>query len=193
MKERFKMIASGYLMFIRGGKILLSRRFHTGYEDGKYSLPAGHIEDNETLRAGTCREIREEIGVILHPNDLMLVHVMHRKHLDIRVDYFFTTTKKGLKPKNLEPEKCDDLRWFPLTKLPVNTIAYIRAAIGNYRKKMFYSEFGWEGSGQERLQPPGSAGICQKFNNLKPRDARYDCHADEEEIPCAQRYDVEQA
>ena len=30
-------------MLIRSGKILLSRRFRTGYEDGKYSLPAGHI------------------------------------------------------------------------------------------------------------------------------------------------------
>ncbi len=144
MKERFKMIASGYLMLIRGGKILLSRRFRTGYEDGKYSLPAGHIEDNETLRTGTCREIKEEIGVSLHPEDLALVHVMHRKHLDIRVDYFFTTKKKDLKPKNIEPQKSDDVAWYPLTKLPINTIPYIRAAIENYRKHIFYSEFGWE-------------------------------------------------
>ncbi len=192
-KDRFKMIASGYLMLVRGGKILLSRRFQTGYEDGNYSLPAGHIEDNETLTDGTCREVKEETGIILRPSDLRLVHVMHRKHIDIRMDFFFMATLSRYTPKNLEPEKCDDLRWFPLTRLPVNTIAYIRAAVQCYRKKNVYSEFGWEGSGQERLQPPGSAGICQKFNNLKPRDARYDCHADEEEIPCAQRYDVEQA
>ena len=94
MTSRFKMIASGYLMLIRGGKILLSRRFRTGYEDGKYSLPAGHIEDGETLTAGTCREIREEIGIVLHPKDLKLVHVMHRRHIDIRVDYFFTIDEK---------------------------------------------------------------------------------------------------
>lgn len=192
MKERFKMIASGYLLLIRGGKILLSRRFQTGYEDGKYSLPAGHIEDNETLTAGTCREIKEEIGISLCPKDLMLVHVMHRKHMDIRMDFFFTTTLSRYTPKNLEPEKCDDLRWFPLTKLPVNTIPYIRTAIQNYRKKNVYSEFGWEGSGQENLQSAGSAGIGQKFNYLKPGDARRHRHADEEEIPCAQRYDVEQ-
>jgi ADP-ribose pyrophosphatase YjhB (NUDIX family) len=142
--ERFKMIASGYLMLIRGGKILLSRRFQTGYEDGKYSLPAGHIEDNETFTDGTCREIREEIGIALKPSDLRLVHVMHRKHFDIRMDFFFTTNKKGLKPKNFEPHKSDDVAWFPLTKLPNNTVPYIRAAIANYRKKIIYSEFGWE-------------------------------------------------
>lgn len=138
------MIASGYLMLIRGGKILLSRRFHTGYEDGKYSLPAGHIENNETLTRGTCREIKEEIGAVLAPRDLQLVHVMHRKHIDIRMDFFFITTKKRVTPINLEPYKSDDLRWFPLTRLPENTIPYIRAAITNYRKNIFYSEFGWK-------------------------------------------------
>ena len=144
MKERFKMIASGYLMLIRSGRILLSRRFQTGYEDGKYSLPAGHIEDNETVTRGTCREIREEIGLTLKPSDLQLVHVMHRKHFDIRMDFFFTTNKKGLKPKNIEPQKSDDVAWFPVNKLPVNTIPYIRAAIKNFQLGNFYSEFGWE-------------------------------------------------
>jgi hypothetical protein len=60
------------------------------------------------------------------------------------MDFFFTTAKKGLKPKNIEPHKSDDVAWFPLTKLPVNTIPYIRAAIKNYGKHIFYSEFGWD-------------------------------------------------
>ncbi len=144
MNTRFKMIASGYLMLIRGGKILLSRRFQTGYEDGKYSLPAGHIEDKETLTDGTCREIKEEIGVEIQSSDLRLVHVMHRKESDIRMDFFFTTNKKKITPKNLEPHKSDDVRWFPLTKLPKNTIPYIKAAIKNHQKNIIYSEFGWE-------------------------------------------------
>lgn len=141
--ERFKIITSGYLMLVRNGKILLSRRFNTGYEDGKYSLPAGHIEDGETLTGGTCREIREEIGVVLTPEDVLLVHVMHRKHMDIRMDFFFTTGRKNLSPVNCEPDRCDELRWVPVDKLPKNTIPYISAAIRNFRKKIFYSEFGW--------------------------------------------------
>lgn len=145
------MIVSGYLLLIRSGKILLSRRFRTGYEDGKYSVPAGHIENNETLTSGTCREIREEIGITLKPPDLKLVHVMHRKQADIRMDFFFTVDEKslpagrqGLKPKNIEPHKSDDVAWFPVGRLPGNTIPYIRAAIENYRKNIMYSEFGWD-------------------------------------------------
>ena len=96
--DRFKMIASSYLLLVIDGKILLSRRFKTGYEDGKYSLPAGHIEDNESLTAGGAREIFEEIGIRIKPKDLTLVHVMHRKKDDIRMDFFFTPEIGDQKP-----------------------------------------------------------------------------------------------
>lgn len=142
--NRFKMIASSYLIFVRDGKILLSRRYHTGYEDGKYSLPAGHIEENETLTSCGVREIFEEIGVRLKPQDLSLVHVMHRKLVDIRLDFFFTAKVGKQKPINREPAKCDDLSWFPLDALPLNTIPYIRHAIECIQKNIVYSEFGWK-------------------------------------------------
>lgn len=141
--NRFTMIASSYLIIVADGKILLSRRVHTGYEDGKYSLPAGHIEDNESLTQGAAREIFEEVGVSVAPEKFVLVHVMHRKEDDIRMDFFFTTKIGHQTPVNKEPEKCDDLRWFPLKHLPENTIPYIRHAIGCIKKNIFYSEFGW--------------------------------------------------
>lgn len=137
------MITSGYMFFIKDNKILLLRRCNTGYEDGKYGLPSGHIEDNETLTVGVCREIKEEIGVNLLPQDISLVHVMHRKDKDIRVDFFFVVGKWNTEPKNMEPNKCNDLQWFPIDDLPQNTIPYMRVAIENYRDNKFYAEFGW--------------------------------------------------
>ncbi|MEK7141771.1 MAG: NUDIX domain-containing protein [Patescibacteria group bacterium] len=142
--DRFKMIASSYLILVVDGKILLSRRYQTGYEDGKYSLPAGHVEKGETLTQCMAREASEEIGLMVRPEKFILVHVMHRKHMDIRLDFFFVADIVNQKPVNREPNKCDDLRWFPLTKLPTNTIPYIRHAIECYQKKIFYSEFGWK-------------------------------------------------
>lgn len=87
MTQRFKMIASAYLFLVNDGKILLSRRFHTGYEDGNYSVPAGHVEDGETLIECLIREAKEEIGIEIEKKDVSLVHVMHRKEMDIRVDF----------------------------------------------------------------------------------------------------------
>ncbi len=143
MTDRFTMIASAYLILVRNGRILLLWRQNTGYEDGKYSLPAGHIEDNETLTQGAAREIFEEIGVTLAPRAFKLVHVMHRKHMDIRMDFFFVADIGKQLPVNKESAKCDDLSWFPLRKLPTNIIPYICHAIECYQKKIFYSEFGW--------------------------------------------------
>ncbi len=140
--ERFKLIPSAYLFWIRDKKILLLRRANTGFEDGNYGLPAGHAEAHESFTNAAIREINEEIGVHFLPEQLSVAHVMHRRGADERVDFFFTTSADG-KPQNLEPEKCDDLNWFPLNNLPSNTIPYIRAAIENFQKGIFYSEFGW--------------------------------------------------
>lgn len=142
--RRFKMIGSSYLMLFKGDNILMSRRFNTGYEDGKYSLPAGHVEAGETLTAALAREVGEEIGLVLNLKYTELVHVMHRRHNDIRVDYFFTCQKYSGIPTNLEPDKCDDIRFFPVKNLPDNTIPYIRHAIACVRRGEIYSEFGWD-------------------------------------------------
>jgi 8-oxo-dGTP diphosphatase len=143
MMERFKMIASVYLLFVKDGKILLLRRCNTGYEDGNYGLVAGHLDAHESLTQGAIREAKEESGVTIDPQDLKVVTTMHRRQNDERVDFFFEVTKWSGEPLNTEPDKCDDLSWFPLDELPENTIPYIRQAIECYRSGVIYSEFGW--------------------------------------------------
>jgi len=140
-KERFKLIASVYLVLITDNKILLSRRYNTGYFDGNYSFPAGHLDGNETLKQGIVREAKEEIGIDLKPNDLELIHVMNRKiPNDERLDFFFNTKKWLGEPKIMETDKCDDLSWFELNNLPKNIIPYIKEAIDSFLNNTTYSE-----------------------------------------------------
>ena len=40
----------------------------------------------------------------------------------------------------MEPEKCDDLRWFPLSALPKNLMHHVGLAIRDWRDGMPYSE-----------------------------------------------------
>lgn len=143
-KERFKIIPTVYLILMKNNKILLSRRFNTGFQDGNYSFPAGHLDGNETMIQAMIREAKEEIGVNLNPADLKLVHVMHRKEPnEERVNFFFTAEKWNGEPKTMEPHKCDDLSWFEIDNLPSNTIPYIKQAIDCFQNKIFYSEIGW--------------------------------------------------
>ena len=141
MRIRFPVTI--HLFFIRDDEILLSRRYQTGYMDGFYSVPAGHLDGDETVRQAGVREAREEIGVELDPADMVFAGAFHRHEGDERVDFFMRVNKWSGQPVNAEPAKCDDLRWVPMDALPENTIPYIRQALSNYRAGVPYEEFGW--------------------------------------------------
>ncbi|MCB9815495.1 NUDIX domain-containing protein [Candidatus Nomurabacteria bacterium] len=144
MTKRFTYIGSSYLFLIKDNKILLQRRFQTGFMDGFYGVPAGHLDGKETAREGCAREIKEEIGIDIKPEDLEMVHIMHRKaEEDERIDFFMTTKSYSGEIENVEPNKCDDLSWFELNELPDNIVNYVKIAIENYRDGISYSEFGY--------------------------------------------------
>lgn len=140
-------IPASYLVLVQHKKILLSRRYNTGYEDGKYSLVAGHVEFQETFRQAIIREASEEAGIILSFEDLHIVHVMQRFELRnssscrARIDIFIQANHWSGDLVNKEPHKCDELKWFPLGQLPKNTIPYVQYAVNNIQKNIFYSEF----------------------------------------------------
>lgn len=143
-KERFKLIPEVYLLFIKDGQILLSQRFQTGYEDGNYGFVAGHADGNETIREALAREAREEANLKINPLDLQHLLTMHRWCGDHeRIGFYFYPNKWSGEIKNNEPEKCSDLSWFPLEKLPENTIPYIKEAINLSQQGIRYCEFGW--------------------------------------------------
>ena len=146
-KERHKVIPASYLVLIKNGKILLQRRFNTGYEDGKYSMVAGHVDKGETFTRCIIRETEEESGMILKTENLKVAHIMCRnsgtEENNERVDIFFVAEKWYGKIENREPHKCDDLSWFDLDNLPANIIPYIKQAIDCIKNKIFYSEHGW--------------------------------------------------
>lgn len=61
--ERFTLRCATYLLLIKSGKILLQRRFNTGWKDGKYTLISGHLDGQETIAQAMVREAEEEAGI----------------------------------------------------------------------------------------------------------------------------------
>jgi len=144
IKEKFTLRAAVYLIPIKGNKVLLSRRYKTGWMDGYYSLIAGHIDGNESVTRAMIREASEEADIKVREKDLIPVKVMHRKSDHEYIDFFFVVKRWSGTPKIMEPEKCNDLSWFPLNRLPKNLLAYVKRVINTMDDKILLIEYGWE-------------------------------------------------
>lgn len=148
-QSRHQNIVAAYLVLKKGNSILLLKRKNTGYEDGNYSVIAGHVEAGESFRQTIIREAKEEANVSINESDIIQTHVQHRKSSwdnSERVDVYFLVEKWSGTLQNLEPEKCEALEWFPTNSLPVNTIECVRVALQALFKGVEYSEIGWNRS-----------------------------------------------
>nr|MBX2878248.1 hypothetical protein [Saprospiraceae bacterium] len=88
-----------------------------------------------------------EVGIGIAVEDFRFVHVMHRRrekqHLPDRVDFFVSAHKWTGALKNMEPNKCDELRWVDTDQLPTNTVPYIRSALTAVQTEKPFTEYGW--------------------------------------------------
>lgn len=144
--DRFKPYAAALVFFIKDDSILLMRRFNTGWADGQYTVPSGHVENNEPVVHAAIRESREEAGMHADPAQLEFAHVSYRHNNDadrVYVDFFFVCKEWSGEPINAEPDKCDDVRWFPLNNLPENVVPFVRNAINAHQQQKHFSEYGW--------------------------------------------------
>ena len=144
MKEYFKLIPAAYVILRKDNRLLLLQRANTGYFDGSYSLPAGHFGGGESAVNVAAREAKEEVGVVIKPEDLILKHTLHRIS-DIpvkneRVDLFFETSKWQGGIKNAEPDRCSELKWVEIKKLPRNMVPEVHQALKKIAAGELFSE-----------------------------------------------------
>lgn len=147
--DRFKLIPAVYLVIRDGDRILMLQRKNTGYHDGDFSLPAGHVDGGEALAAAAAREAMEELGITVTDTDLRLAYVMHRRsevpdNADERVDFYFEVSSWQGEASNMEPEKCSALEWFDVTNLPGNTVPTVRKALEAIAAGESYGDDGWK-------------------------------------------------
>lgn len=148
MPKKHQLVPAVHLfLFNADRQLLMARRFNTGYEDGNYSVVAGHVEEHETVLEAARREAKEEVGIVIALEAFQFLHVMHRRreklHLPDRVDFFVAAHEWQGELRNMEPNKCDELRWVNSDQLPANTVPYIREAIAAVQTEKPFTEYGW--------------------------------------------------
>lgn len=101
------------------GRVLLHRRYNTGYMDGRYDLPSGHVEQGESVLQAAVRELQEETGTKVKQKDLKLWHInQFSANEQEYYNFFFTADSWQGEPTIMEKNKCDDMQFFPLANLP---------------------------------------------------------------------------
>jgi 8-oxo-dGTP pyrophosphatase MutT (NUDIX family) len=112
MEDRYKSMLVVDLMLIRENngenEVLLALRKNTGYNDGEYELPGGHVDANEDLINAMIREAKEELDIELKREDLKIVHILHH-YKGNRVKFIISADKYEGELRIGEPDKCERL------------------------------------------------------------------------------------
>lgn len=133
-----------HVLLTRDAELLLTQRRGDDF-DGMWHLPSGKLDAGEDVLTAAAREVKEEVGVVIDPADLTLVHTIHVKGSgpEPRLGLFFATEAWVGEPSNCEPAKCSGLGWFDRHSLPVDLIDYPGAGITAYFSGIPFSIMGW--------------------------------------------------
>jgi 8-oxo-dGTP diphosphatase len=108
---------------VRDGQLLLGLRSKKKFGPGTWGLPGGRFELMERADEAMARELKEELGLEVHPGDLTFLALTddpepkagsHHLHITFKVEI------RDQEPVNAERDECDEIRWFALDDLPAN-------------------------------------------------------------------------
>jgi 8-oxo-dGTP diphosphatase len=130
------------LLIRKDGKLLLGLRGRKCFGAGTWALPGGHLEFGESLIAAACREVKEELGAEVKPGQLRLASIVDDLPLDGSPHYIhvsFEMKNPGWQPRIMEPDECDEWRYFELDNLPTNFFPPHKGIVDNYLNQKLYS------------------------------------------------------
>lgn len=128
MSERFQVLQAVFVILRnKENEILLQKRAGTGYFDGYWDFPSGHVELGESLRDAVSRETKEETSINVAPVNLSLIHIEQFFVDRNYINYTFVARKWDGEPRICEPNKCSDLGWFAADALPSKCVNAVRA------------------------------------------------------------------
>ncbi|UBV44592.1 NUDIX domain-containing protein (plasmid) [Deinococcus taeanensis] len=143
-RHRYRVSSTVFVVLRSHHEFCSLKRVNTGWMDGFYSLPAGGVEEGETLLEAARREALEEVGVLLNLEDLRLVHTLHSQTQgDGWLDHFFVADRWEGTPRICELDRHEDLCWLSFDAIPEQFVPYVRSALVALTKGETYSIYGW--------------------------------------------------
>jgi hypothetical protein len=67
----------------------------------------------------------------------------HKNDKGERLYFFFLIRMWQNEPINMEPDKCSEIGWHPVSQLPTDMIEHVRIALTDIQEGKTYVEFGF--------------------------------------------------
>ena len=143
MKNRHKLISAAMTILVRDDTVFFIKRKNTGWEDDKFDLIAGHVEQGEKLAEAAIREAKEEANITIQKENLELVHILSlkRKDGDALYGYFVANAWEG-EPRAVEAEKSAGCEWIKKSEIQNREVLdIIKQVFRHIEKGVRYSEY----------------------------------------------------
>ena len=99
------------------GKVLMVK---ASYKD-EWTFPGGVVDEDESPQAAALRELQEEVGVTLRPDDIQFLGVVYSAPNDGFKDRynfaFYTNVATEDTPLTLDPSEIEFAEWVPISEI----------------------------------------------------------------------------
>ena len=107
------------VILIKEDKVLILKRKNS-HGNGDWAFPGGNLEFKESPEEGAIREVMEETGIKIDKAEFLTItndifEKEGKHYITLFMKAYFDTSQE---PKNLEPNKCEELGWFSWNDLP---------------------------------------------------------------------------
>jgi 8-oxo-dGTP diphosphatase len=112
----------------------------TAQNGGHFTLPGGKVDSEEFAMEALVRECREEIGIDIQEDNLLLVHALHTHKIkkSLLTLYFKATQWNGI-IETTELKKFHNTIWLPLHDLPDTVSETHRMVLERYRQGLTFT------------------------------------------------------
>lgn len=132
-------IGANVIIINSKNQVLLGKRKNI-FGDGTWGLPGGHFEFGEHLAQAACREVKEETGIILKPDQLTFLGISNQPRTDKHYIQTCFVAHTDEEATNCEPDVCYEWRWYSMETLPDPLFPPHNSLLKKLTTKSFYDE-----------------------------------------------------
>jgi 8-oxo-dGTP diphosphatase len=129
-------VGVGAIIVNDDGEVFMARRGKEATnERGLWEFPGGKVEFGEKLKDAVRREIKEEFDIDIEVIELLDVvdHILPDEGQHWVSPSYVCRLVSG-EPRIVEPDKCDEICWYPIDNIPSNITQATQVNADDYRE-----------------------------------------------------------